>query len=670
MASVFPAVRGFAFGGDYTPEQWPEETWTEDVELMKLAGVNLVTVGVFGWALLEPAPGRYEFGWLDRVMDLMSAHGISVDLATATASPPPWFSTAHPESLPVARDGRTLWHGSRQSFCPSSPAYREAARELVTRMSTRYAGHPALAMWHINNEYGCHISRCWCDTSAGAFRDWLRSRYGDIDRLNEGWGTAFWSQRYSDWGEIVPPRDMPSFANPGQQLDFYRFSSAELLECLRAERDVLRRLSPGTPVTTNFLGGLWDVDYWDWTGELDVIAMDHYLIGTDADPHAGLALTADLARSLAGGRPWVLMEHSTSAVSWQPRNLAKAPGQLRRDSLAHLARGADSILYFQWRASRAGAEKWHSGLVPHAGTDTKVWREASALGTELAQLGEVAGSRVVAEAAIVLDWSSIWAQQHPNLPSVDLDPLELIAAWHAALRARGITCDFAHPESELEPYRLVLVPALYLVTDAGAARLVEYVAGGGTAVVGPFSGIVDEHDRIRTGGYPAPWRDLLGIRVEEHFPLPAGRGVRLAGGGTGRRWTELSTVTTAETLDRYADGPLAGGAALTRNRYGRGTAYYLTTQPAGEELSVLLGRLAGGAAVRAPVAAVPPGVEVVARRHSDGRTYVFLANDGESHVDVPVDGEILTGGVPVPGPAVRVPANGMAVVRQGRAPRA
>ncbi|HKT05964.1 MAG TPA: beta-galactosidase [Rugosimonospora sp.] len=664
MASLIPAVRGFAYGGDYTPEQWPEDTWRADAELMKLAGVNLVTVGVFGWALLEPAPGRYEFGWLDRVLDLMAAHGIAVDLATATASPPPWFSTAHPESLPVTRDGRTLWHGSRQTYCPSSPAYRDATAALVSHLASRYAGHPALAMWHINNEYGCHVSRCWCDTSARAFRDWLRERYGDLDALNEAWGTAFWSQHYTGWDQVIPPRDMPSFPNPGHQLDFYRFSSAELLACLRTEREVLRRLSPGTPVTTNFLGGLYDVDYWELARELDVISMDHYLIGTDADPHAGLALTADLARSLAGGGPWVLMEHSTSAVSWQPRNLAKPPGQLRRDSLAHVARGADAVLYFQWRASRAGAEKWHSGMVPHGGTDTKVWREVQALGDELAQLTEVQGSDVVADAAIVLDWSSVWAQQHPNLPSVDLDPLAVTAAWHAALRANGITCDFVHPEAGYDRYPLVLVPALYLVTDAGAAALARYVENGGTAVVGPFSGIVDEQDRVRLGGYPGAWRDLLGIRVEEHYPLPEGGTVALDDGGSGRLWTELSTVTTAETLVRYAGGPLAGGAALTRNSFGTGTAYYLTTHPAGDSLTVLLGRLADAAGVRPPVAEVPAGVEVVARRHADGRRYVFLANDGESDVDIALPGDILSGGTQVPGPRVRVPAGGMAVVRQ------
>lgn len=660
MAPMFPALPGFAFGGDYNAEQWPEEVWATDVRLMAQAGVNLVTVGVFSWAMLETAPGRYEFGWLDRLLDLLAEHGIAVDLATATAAPPPWFSHAHPESLPVGPDGRRLWWGSRQAYCPSSPEYRAAAVALVEQLARRYAGHPALAMWHVNNEYGCHVARCWCDRSAVAFRQWLRRRYGDLDTLNAAWGTTFWSQRYTDWAQIIPPRDTPSFTNPTQQLDFHRFSSEELLACFRAERDVLRRLCPGVPVTTNFLVDRFSVDFWTFAGEVDLVAMDHYLVAERADPYAHLAFIADLARSLAGGRPWVLMEHATSAVNWQPRNLAKPPGRLRRDSLAHVARGADAVCYFQWRASRFGAEKWHSGMVPHAGTDTKVWREVVALGAELVSLAEIVGSEVVADVAILLDWPSIWAQSHPCQPSVDADPVAIIEQWHAALRSIGVTCDFARPGGDLSGYRLVLVPALYLVSDADAANLASWVTSGGTALVGPYTGVVDEHDHVRLGGYGV-WRELLGVRVEEFFPLAAGEQVALSDGTAGRIWTELATADGAEVLVTYADGPLAGGPALTRRRAGDGTAYGLTTHLADPALRALLARIAAEAGVL-PAAPVPPGVEAVRRRHPDGREYLFLANDTSAEVTVAADGEVLTGGqATVDG--VRVPPGGLAVLR-------
>ena len=671
MAFDIPAVPGFAFGGDYSAEQWPEQIWTEDVGLMKTAGVNLATVGVFSWALLEPAEGRYDFDWLNRLLDLLAGHGIAVDLATATAAPPPWFSHSHPESLPVTADGRTLWYGSRQAYCPSSPAYRAAAVRLVERLATRYAGHPALALWHVNNEYGCHVARCWCDTSAAAFRDWLRRRYGGLDPLNEAWGTAFWSQRYTAWEQILPPRDTPSYPNPTQQLDFRRFSSDELLDCFRAERDLLHRLSPGVPVTTNFLGGLWDLDYWAWAREVDIVSMDHYLLADHPRPYTDLAFTADLARSLAGGRPWALMEHATSAVNWQPRNVAKPAGRLRRDSLAHVARGADTVLYFQWRASKAGAEKWHSGMLPHAGTDTKVWRDVVALGAELATLAEIAGSEVVADVAILLDWSSIWAQRQPSQPSVDLDPVTVIARWHAALTDATITCDLAHPEADLSRYRMVLVPALYLVSDAGAANLTGFVADGGTALVGPYSGVVDEHDQVRLGGYPGAWWDLLGVRVEEHFPLPAGGRVALDDGGTGLVWTELAAATDAEVLIGYADGPLAGRPALTRRSHGAGFAYYLTTHPDDAHLRGLLSRLAAEAGAEPVLPDPPEAVTAVRRRHPDGRSYTFIANDSPSDVllpaDVPLpaDGEPLSGGEPRPD-GLRLSPGELTVLRQIR----
>ncbi|MEN3608826.1 beta-galactosidase [Plantactinospora sp. ZYX-F-223] len=663
MAFDLPALPGLAFGGDYNAEQWPEQTWAEDVRLMKQARVGLVTVGVFGWAMLETAPGHYDFDWLDRLLDLLARHGIAADLATATAAPPPWFSHAHPESLPVGPDGNRLWYGSRQAFCPSSPAYRAAAVALVERLAARYAGHPALAMWHVNNEYGCHVARCWCDTSAEAFRTWLRDRYATLDALNTAWGTAFWSQRYTDWAQILPPRQTPSFTNPTQQLDFHRFSSAELLGCYRAERAVLRRLSPGVPVTTNFLVDRWSVDFWAWAGEVDLVAMDHYLSADRADPYADLAFIADLARSLAGGRPWALMEHATSAVNWQPRNLAKPPGRLRRDSLAHVARGADSVLYFQWRASRSGAEKWHSGMVPHAGTDTKVWREVVALGAELDELAEIVGSEVVADVAVLLDWPSIWAQQHPSQPSVDAEPVALLEQWHRVLRTATVTCDFARPGGDLRRYRLVLVPALHLVSDADAGNLTRYVADGGTVLIGPYAGAVDSDDRIRLGGYGA-WGELLGVRVEEFFPLDAGQRVPLDDGTFGRLWTELATAEAAEVLLRYAGGPLAGGPALTRRRHGRGSAYYLGTHLADADLGRLLTGLAAGAGVVPVLAAPPPGIEAVRRRHPDGRGYTFLANDTDDPVEVTVDGRVLRGADPLPD-GVRIPPRGFAVLRTG-----
>ena len=657
-------VRGIALGSDYNPEQWPAEVWAEDVQLMKEAGVGLASVGIFSWALLEPEEGRYEFGFLDDVMDLLHAGGIAVDLATATASPPPWLSKRYPETLPVDHEGRTRWPGGRQAWCPSSPVFRERALALAEQVAVRYRDHPALAMWHVSNELGCHNVHCYCDVSAAAFRRWLTNRYGDIGALNEAWGTAFWSQRYGSFEEILPPRLTPTFPNPTQQLDFWRFSSDELLDYFRAERDLLHRITPGVPVTTNFMvmHGTKGMDYWAWAGEQDIVSTDHYLYGWLPDPHVNLSFCADLTRGLAGGQPWMLMEHSTSAVNWQPRNYAKSPGQLIRNSVQHVARGADSVLFFQWRASRAGAEKFHSGLVPHAGTDTKVWREVVELGRILAAIGEVVGSTVRADVAMLYDWQAWWAAELDSHPTSDLDYHERMDAIYRVLWDAGVTTDVVHPSSDLRRYRLVVVPTLYLVDDATIRNLEAYVAAGGTVLMTYFSGIVDENDHIRVGGYPGAFRDLLGIRVEEFFPLAPGQTVQLDDGTTADLWTEWLHLTSAQPIASYVDGPLPGIPAVTENAYGDGTAFYVATRLDDAGTAAIVSRCLERTEVR-PVTDTGPGVEVV-RRHGDTHSWLFVLNHTEEPADVAVTGRELIRDTDCSG-TITVPAGGVAVVREG-----
>ncbi|WFE34534.1 beta-galactosidase [Micromonospora sp. WMMD975] len=657
---------GIWYGADYNPEQWPEEVWAEDVDLMRRAGVNLVSVGIFSWALLEPAPDRYEFGWLDRALDLLHRGGISVDLATATASPPPWLAHRHPETLPRRADGTVLWPGGRQAYCPSSPVFRDRSLALVDAVARRYAAHPAVVLWHVSNELGCHNVHCYCDVSAEAYRRWLRERYGDLDALNAAWGTAFWSQRYHDWAEVNPPRAAPTFANPTQQLDFRRFSSDEQRAQLRAERELLNRLV-AQPVTTNFMvgAGIKHMDYHSWASDVDVVANDHYLSAADPQPHVDLAFAADHTRGVAGGAPWLLMEHSTSAVNWQPRNVAKTPGQMRRNSLAHVARGADGVLFFQWRASRAGAEKFHSALVPHAGPETKVFREVCRLGADLRALAEVRGSRVDADVALLFDYEAWWGAELDSHPSVDVTYTDRLAALHGALWRAGVTADVVHPSTDLSRYRLVLVPTLYLTRDADTAALRRFVEAGGTALVTYFSGIVDEHDHIRLGGYPGAFRDLLGVRVEEFFPLRAGETVRLDDGARADVWTEWLHAEDAEVLAAYADGPLPGVPALTRRVVGAGAAWYVGTRLDDAATDKLVARLLAEAGVR-PAAPVPAGVEVVRRRSAD-RSWLFVVNHTDEPARLPVTGVELLTGDRCDG-ELTVPPGEVAVVREDRVP--
>jgi beta-galactosidase len=659
---------GIAYGGDYNPEQWPEEVWREDVALMREAGVNLVTLGVFAWSRLEPEPGRFDLAWMDRVIELLHAGGISVDLATATASPPPWLAHRHPETLPELADGTRLWPGGRQHFCPSSPAYRAAARRLVETLAARYGDHPAVVLWHVNNEYGCHVPACWCDESAAAFRGWLRRRYGTVDSVNEAWGTAFWSQRYSAWEEVLPPRRAPTLTNPSQELDFRRFSSDALLECFELERAVLARHSPSVPVTTNFMGFFRPLDYWTWAAREDVVSNDAYPDPADPRAHVRAAMAGDLMRSLGGGRPWILMEQTTHRVNWRRRNVAKAPGQMRLWSLQAVARGADGVLFFQWRQSRAGAEKFHSAMVPHGPvTRSEVWREVVRLGGELGRLEAVRGGRVPASVAVLLDWESWWALEQPSKPSADVRLLDLLEAWYEPLHRSNVTVDFARPDADLSAYRLVLAPNLYLVGDAAAAGLRAYVERGGTLVMGFFSGIVDPRDHVRLGGYPAPFADLLGLEVDDFAPLADGEelGLRFAvdgvPAGPARLWGEPVTPRGAEVVATFTGGPLDGRPAVLRHAFGAGVAWYVATAPDPPTLAGLLRRVWTEAGVVA-AASVPPGVEAVRRAG-----LLFLLNHRPDEVEVPASGVDLLSGRPVADGWLRLGPREVAVVSEAGA---
>ena len=654
MHSRWPRLDGLAYGGDYNPEQWPEEVWTEDVALMREAGVTLVSVGVFSWGMLEPRPGEYEFGWLDRVLGLLHDAGIAVDLGTPTVAAPPWFLLHHPQARPVTREGLPYGNGTRQVHCPSSPAYAAASSAITRELALRYGGHPAVVMWHVNNEYGAPLGECYCETSAAAFRDWLRARYGDVATLNDRWGAAFWSQRYGHWDEIEPPRTSGTVVNPALRLDYARFSNDALLDCFIRERDILHELAPGIPVTTNFMAtNCKSVDYWRWAPEVDVISNDNYLVAERSDNYLELAMSADMTRSLAGGGPWLLMEHSTSAVSWQPRNIAKRPGEMRRNSLAHVARGADGALFFQWRASRYGAEKHHSAMLPQGGTDTRIWREVVGLGAELAGLSALAGTVVESDIAILWDWESWWAQELEWRPSAALGYLDRIRAWYEASWRAGLTADFASPGADLSRYRLVIAPSLYLTTEAAAANLGAYVAGGGTLLAGCFSGIVDAWDRVHPGPYPGALRDVLGVTVEEWLPLREGERVTLtweesapAAVSGATVWTEAVKLAGGKPVAWYADGPAAGGPAVTRNDLGEGQAWYVsaaTDQPATAALLAAVCEAAGVSAPARPAAgaAWPRDLEITRRAGPAGR-FVTLINHGSDTAEILLGGRLVS----------------------------
>jgi len=677
MPSLGDATRGrILFGGDYNPEQWPREVWDEDVRLMREAGVNLATVGVFSWALLEPRPGERDFGWLTDVLDLLHANGIGVGLATPTASTPPWMGHRWPETLPRNPDGTVRTYGSRNAYCPSSPVYRAFADAITADLASVYANHPALRMWHIGNEFG---TVCYCDQCAERFRRWLQARYGDLDGLNEAWGTAFWSQRYCDWDEVIPPRQVQYIINPTQDLDYQRFASDLLLEGFTTERDIVRAANPAIPVTTNSMQFFKGTDLWRWGAEEDFTSLDSYPDPNSPAAACDGAMAQDLIRSVGGGKPWLMMEQTPGRAGFRHVASPKPPGLNRLWSLQAVARGADGILHFQWRASKQGAERTHGAMLPHAGPDSRIFREACDLGKELGDLTEVLGATVAADVAILLDWDSWRGVELDHQPHSGFRYLDRVREYYTPLWKANVTIDFVRPDADLSRYKLVVAPNLYQVSDAAADNVTGYVRRGGHLVMGPFSGVSDPDERIRLGGYPAPFRELLGLRIEEYWPLPDTEPLRLHsevfGDFSAASWAEWLSVGTGTALAEIGSGPLAGIPAVVRNDFGAGTAWYVSTRPDPATLREILRRAAADAGVGFDTE-TPDTLELVRREAADGTRYLFAINHGDAAAAVPDRPEgpgenppgrvdLLTG-ESFAGPA-EVAAGAVRVLRTGRA---
>ncbi|MGY4691374.1 beta-galactosidase [Salibacterium sp. K-3] len=623
ISNILPSI---AYGGDYNPEQWEEAVWYEDAKLMKKAGVNLVSVGIFSWAVLEREEDEFDFTWLDKVLDILHEHHVGVCLATATASPPAWLSQKYPETLAVDHHGVPYSFGSRQHYSPNSPVYCQAVKKLVTKLAERYKDHPALKMWHINNEYGCHVSECFSDNSLQAFRKWLRRRYESIDTLNEKWGTNFWSQRYNSFEEITFLNNTPTFPNPGQQLDYKRFMNDSLFELYKLEKTILRDITPDVPVFTNFMFEFKPLDYFSWAPELDVVTWDTYPDPREGTPEAH-AMQHDLMRSLKSGQPFFVMEQVTSHVNWRDINVPKKPGRMRLWSYGAIARGSDGIMFFQWRQSRAGAEKFHGAMVPHSGDEqSRVYREVQQLGRELEKLDSLTGTEVPAAAAIIFDWENWWAVELEGKPHNKLSYLEQVKAYYHTFYKNNIAVDFVRPGDDLSGYDLVAAPMLYMIKDGEERNLEQYTVDGGTLIVSFFSGIVDENDRIHPGHYPEPLRHVLGMYVEEFVPMADAETNQIARNTEHyvcSTWSDVIHLETAEAYASFTGDWYQERPAVTVNQYGKGKAVYVGTQPEQAFIDDLLIQLAREKDVQPPASA-PSDVEIVTRRSREEEHLIMV----------------------------------------------
>ena len=659
---VWP-TSGLSFGGDYSPEQWPREVVIEDMALMREAGVNLITLGVFSWIVHEPCEGQFDFTWLDGMLDLLHDYGIRVDLATPTAAVPMWLHRLHPEILPQDEFGHQLAPGGRLGWCPSSPVFREYSARIVDKLAAHVAGHPAVAMWHVSNELGGGNARCHCRVSNDCFKAWVTHRYGSIEAVNAAWGMAFWGNTYSSFEEITTPSGRTAH-NPGQLLDFERFSSDALLGQYRAEKEIIARHTPDLPVTTNFMVGLGPdvVDYARWAPEMDIVANDHYTYGPDPLRHQDLAFAGDRMRGMSHGAPWMLLEHAAGSASWHQINLSKKPGERIRHALGHVARGSDSVMYFQWRASRSGTEQFHSAMLPHAGASSRIFSDICALGGHLERISEVKGTRVAGvQVAMLHDNEAGWALRSGLKPINSPSYADSARALHNCLFERAVTVDVLPAWSPLGGYKLVVVPGLFLVSDENARAVAEFAEAGGTVLVTWFSGIVDPVNTVRIGGFPGAFRELLGVTSEEFYPLDVDESVELDNGWRAKRWTELMRTDGADVVASYASGDVAGHPAITRRAVGAGSAWYLSADLNEASLGELTDLILAESAVT-PAALVSRGVEAV-RRSSESSSYLFLISHSDDDGWAQASGVDLLTGLAHVG-RVELEAGSVAVIRE------
>ena len=668
------------YGGDYNPDQWPEEVWDDDVRLMKKAGVNLVSVGIFSWAKIETSEGVYDFDWLDRIINKLGEAGIAVDLASATASPPMWLTQAHPEVLWKDYRGDVCQPGARQHWRPTSPVFREYALKLCRAMAEHYKGNPYVVAWHVSNEYGCHNRFDYSEDAERAFRKWCEERYGTIDAVNDAWGTAFWAQRMNDFTEIVPPRFIGdgNFMNPGKLLDFKRFSSDALKAFYVAERDALAEITPDLPLTTNFMvsaaGSVLDYD--DWGREVDFVSNDHYFIPGEAHLDE-LAFSASLVDGIARKDPWFLMEHSTSAVNWRPVNYRKEPGQLVRDSLAHVAMGADAVCYFQWRQSKAGAEKFHSAMVPHTGEDSAVFRDVCELGADLNVLADngLLGTKLAkSKVAVVFDYESEWASEHTATPTQKVHHVDEPLQWFRALADHGVTADVVPVSSNWDDYEMVVLPSVYLLSEETTRRVRDYVVGGGRLVVTYYTGISDERDHVWLGGYPGSIRDVVGVRVEEFMPMgddfPGVPGrLGLSNGAVARDIADVigSVDRSATVLETFRDDPwtgMDGAPAIVANTFGEGRSVYVGARLGRDGIAKSLPEILESLGMT-ETGENDSRVLRVEREGSDGSRFVFSFNRTHEAVQIPFEGKIVVSSfAEVSGENVSIKPNGVIVTKQ------
>ena len=580
-------------GGDYNPEQWLDrpDILAQDIELMKKAHVNTVTLGVFSWSTLEPQEGVYTLDWLADIIHNLYANGICTILATPSAARPAWLAHKYPEVRRVRADRVRELYNRRQNYCYTSPLYRDKVRRIDQKLAQRFGSDPAVILWHISNEMG---GDCHCELCQAEFRRWLQARYGSLQALNKAWNARFWSHDYTAWEQIESPAPQGENAVQALALDWKRFVSDRHIDFLKFERDTVKEVAPDAKFTANMMYRFDGIDYFKMAKEIDVASWDNYPTWhkpteTVEETALDTAMMHDLFYSMKG-KPFLLMESSPSFTNWQPISKQKKPGIAELAALQTVAHGADSVLYFQWRASRGAEEKFHGAVVGHDGRqDARAFTETVQVGEKLESLSGIAAVQREKQALIIHDWQNKWALEGSCGPrNAGLGYWDELKRHYNALARAGIAVEFGDETADLTGYRLVVVPMLYLLTDDFAKKLCDFAQNGGTVVVTYWTGVADESDLCRLGDTPYGLTGLLGLRRTEIDGMYDGETRRCTPiDGCALPEAQASILCEvavsndtdpAEPLSVYAEDYFAQHPAAAVHKYGAGRAYYLASR--------------------------------------------------------------------------------------------
>jgi beta-galactosidase len=681
VANVAAAPSGgqILLGVDYYPDQTPEALWEEDSRMMSDMGFTNVRIAEFAWALMEPSEGKFEFGWLHRAIQILHKHNIGVILGTPSAAPPPWLSAKYPDIFEVNAQGQRLRPGGRRFTCPTNPVYRKLSLAIATQMAKKFGETEGVIGWQIDNELTLGSSlRCYCNFCQAGFQNWLRTRYTTLDSLNQSWGTVFWSQTYTDFSQVPVPLLSGGDPNPGLALDYDRYQSYANVSFTEEQLTMLRQMCPTHFVTTNNVGLIDTIDMRDLYAKLDFAAFDNYpgffdmlmaQEGKSPSPD-GIATTIslghDLARSVKGGEPFMIMEEQSGKAG--QRTFAPQPetGQVRLWTYQAVAHGAMGVNYFRWDTATFGAEEYWHGVLNHDRSKSPAYEEIRQTVKELKALGqEVLYSQYAAQTALVFDYDCSWAVKiQPG--HYALDYMTQVTSWYGAISSSHTGIDVIAPEADLSPYKIVFAPLAYVMSEKQAAKIKSFVQGGGMFVTNFRLGVKTETSQIVRTPLPGLLRDVMGVTVADYVPIYSAKNAvkfapTLAGpDGECGLWTDTLQPTGAEVLASYTKGSHAGEAAITMNTVGSGKAVYIGADLDGASLARVLRTLSGLAGIKPPLE-VPAGIELTVRRAGD-KQWIFVLNHTSvsQSVSIPktfadlLTGKTRTGKIDVSGYGVQV----------------